>query len=428
MDENIKKHSLKPAGRSQDWKLGFFLAVRELKKANKWTTALIITVMTLTFLNLVVVSGILVGLIEGSIEQQRERVSGDIIISTLTDKKYIERSHDVVTFLNSLDEVDKFSARYISSGAVSANYDRRTNETDHIDEAGASILGIDPEVENSVTGISKYMVEGEYLTAEDHDTVLIGANMLSKYLDIDSPGLKLLKNTEAGSKIKLKIGDVTKEVRIKGVIKSKTDFDQYIVMTDSELKKIANRYDNNVNQIAIKLKSGVDATYVKNILLAQGFGDKAKIQIFSEAIPKFVEDMKLTFGLLGNMIGSIGIAVASITIFIIIFVNAITRRKYIGIMKGIGIRARAIEISYIFQSLFYAVIGVLVGAVLVFLFIQPYLAAHPINFPFSDGILVATASGTFFRGVILLVATLIAGYIPARIVAKQNTLDAILGR
>jgi len=64
----------------------------------------------------------------------------------------------------------------------------------------------------------------------------------------------------------------------------------------------------------------------------------------------------------------------------------------------------------------------------VFLILKPYLAAHPIDFPFSDGILVATLIGTVVRGVILFVATLIAGYIPARIVVKQNTLDAILGR
>jgi ABC-type antimicrobial peptide transport system permease subunit len=69
-----------------------------------------------------------------------------------------------------------------------------------------------------------------------------------------------------------------------------------------------------------------------------------------------------------------------------------------------------------------------IGSVIVFVFLKPYITAHPINFPFSDGILVATASGTIFRGAILLVATIIAGYIPARIVVKQNTLDAILGR
>ena len=59
---------------------------------------------------------------------------------------------------------------------------------------------------------------------------------------------------------------------------------------------------------------------------------------------------------------------------------------------------------------------------------MPFITAHPIKFPFSDGTLVAEIPNTMVRAAILMVATLIAGYIPARIVVKQNTLDAILGR
>ena len=72
--------------------------------------------------------------------------------------------------------------------------------------------------------------------------------------------------------------------------------------------------------------------------------------------------------------------------------------------------------------------GVVLGMIIVFAFLKPYIAAHPINFPFSDGILVATFSGTMIRAAILLIATVVAGYIPAKIVIRGNTLDAILGR
>jgi ABC-type lipoprotein release transport system permease subunit len=132
--------------------------------------------------------------------------------------------------------------------------------------------------------------------------------------------------------------------------------------------------------------------------------------------------------MLGNLISSVGLVVASITIFIVIFVNAITRRRYIGILKGIGIESRVIEISYVIQSLFYAVVGMIIGTIFVFGFLEPYITQHPINFPFSDGILVVTWLGVFVRAAILCVATVIAGYIPARIVVNQNTLSAILGR
>jgi ABC-type antimicrobial peptide transport system permease subunit len=128
------------------------------------------------------------------------------------------------------------------------------------------------------------------------------------------------------------------------------------------------------------------------------------------------------------MISSIGLAVASITIFIVIFINAITRRKFIGILKGIGISGRTIETSYVFQSIFYAVCGSAIGLLILYGFLKPFITAHPINFPFSDGILVAPLLGTMIKVLILVVTTFIAGYIPARMIVRRNTLDSILGR
>ena len=80
-----------------DITVGIFLAKRELKRANKWTTSLIVFVMLLTFLNLVVVSGILVGLIQGSVDAQRGRHSSDMIVTVLTKKTYIEQSQSLIT-------------------------------------------------------------------------------------------------------------------------------------------------------------------------------------------------------------------------------------------------------------------------------------------------------------------------------------------
>ena len=141
-----------------------------------------------------------------------------------------------------------------------------------------------------------------------------------------------------------------------------------------------------------------------------------------------MKDIIETFGLLGAAFSSIGLVVASITIFIVVFINALTRRKYIGILKGIGIPGGAIEVSYVLQSIFYALMGSALGLVLVYGVLVPAFAAHPIDFPFSDGILVAPLDETLFRIGLLVVSTLVAGYIPARMIIRKNTLDSILGR
>jgi ABC-type antimicrobial peptide transport system permease subunit len=80
------------------------------------------------------------------------------------------------------------------------------------------------------------------------------------------------------------------------------------------------------------------------------------------------------------------------------------------------------------QSLFYAVAGSLIGLVVLYGFLQPFISAHPIDFPFSDGILVAPFAETMFRVGLLIFTTIVAGYIPARMIVRKNTLDSILGR
>lgn len=409
--------------------VGFFLAVREIKRANIWTTSLIVAVMMLTFLNLVVVSGILVGLIQGSVTAIKDRYTGDIIISHFTNKQYIEQSNDIIKFVETIPGVQAVSVRYIEAGKVEANYRERTRAGDLVDSTGGLVVGIDPEEENAVTHIGDYMLEGEFLSPDESDQIVVGANLLYKYTPIETPGLTTLKNVDVGSRVRLVVNGFSREVTIKGVLKTKVgEVDQRIFINDREFRQIIGRTDYNADEIVLKHNDTVTSEAIKNSLLAEGFGERARVQTSTDAQPKFLKDIQATFGLLGNIIGSIGLVVACITIFIIVFVNAITRRRYIGIMKGIGIDARAIELSYIIQSMFYAFFGVLLGALVVFLVLQPYLFAHPIDFPFSDGILAATPLGTFFRGLVLFLATIIAGYIPARMIVKQNTLDAILGR
>ena len=414
---------------SQTAKVGWYLAKRDVKRANKWTTMLIIAVMTFTFLNLVVVSGILVGLIQGSEDAQKKYAIGDIIISSFLNKSYIENTQEVAKIVTTIPGYKDSTVRYGGSVRVESDYRSTLKPGEKRDGAGAAFLGIDPIQEQKFSGVSKFVIRGSYLTPEDQDSVLIGKNLLYEFTPIEAPGFQTLKNISVGSRVRVTSGNVSKEYYVKGILSSKVDeFDTSVVALASEVRKMTGRTDLNASTIAIQLLQGTDPVSAKQFLIDSGVGQYARVQTASEAFPKFLQDIKNTFNILGNAISGIGLIVASITIFIVIFVNAITRRRFIGILKGIGINRRAILYSYMLQAFMYAVLGVAIGMVLVFGLIKPSINAHPINFPFSDGILVATLPGTLMRGAILLVTTIIAGYIPARIVIKQNTLSAILGR
>lgn len=409
--------------------LGWFLAYRQVRRSSFATTALIVFVMTLTFLNLVVVRGVLVGLLQGATNNYKEHYAGDIIITNLPKKNYIEHSSRIISTIESLPGIESYTYRYAEGGEIEANYKERIRLTDDANSAGTTIVGIDPEREDLVTDISDFIIEGRYLEPEDTDGILLGANLLRKYLDIEAPNISLLQDVEVGDRVRVNIGGFRKEFVVLGILKSKADeIDFRAFIPEATMRSLVGRGDYNVDEIAIILKKGVDKNEMKEVMLRSSIGETARVLTWEESLPKFLLDIQKTFGLLGNAIGSIGLVVASITIFIVIFINAITRRKYIGILKGIGVRSEAIEMAYVMQAIFYALLGIAIGFAVVYGFLVPFIDAHPIKFPFSDGILVAELPGTLMRGGLLLIATIIAGFIPARLVVKQNTLDAILGK
>lgn len=409
-------------------RIGFYLALRQIRRASLWTTSLIIFVMVLTFLNLVVVSGIMVGLIQGAVDAVRTKYTSDVIVSVLDDKKYIENSSNILAIIDSLEGIEAVTARYRESGTVEANYKTR-KASDKANVAGASIVGINPEDEDAVTGIGGDLIEGEFLSVGDYDQVVLGNYLLKQYFPVETPGFTTLENVGIGTKIRLKVGDVTREVTVKGILKSKVDeVAMRVFMDDTQLRSMIGRNDGNVDEISIKTDSGVNPSDVRDELLLYGVDEYAKVQTFEDGQPKFLKDMIATFNMLGAGFSSFGLIVASITIFIVIFINALTRRKFIGILKGIGIHGKAIEISYVFQSIFYAAVGSAIGLVLVYAVLVPAFLAYPIDFPFSDGILVAEVGQTLFRVALLVVSTVIAGYVPAWMIVRKNTLDSILGR
>jgi putative ABC transport system permease protein len=417
-------------------RVGWFLAMRQIKRSGKGTTALIVFIMVLTFLNLVVVSGLLLGLITGSFEQFRESYSSDVLITTAPMQNHIKRSQSILGYLDSHPKVKNYSARYLRGVTLLGTLDDLPGKDERANQIGISLSGIDPVAEERLTNFSHFIMNGEPLVEGDEGYILIGANMIKKYssfADANIPGLDLLTDVDVGSRVRLSFSTedgsrISRDFVVKGIVKSKVDqISTRAFITDKELRRLLPVNNYEYQEIAIHTEPGFAEPLVAELLEFTS-GNQPRIQTSSDAIPSFLRDIEATMGILGNALSSFALIVASITIFIVVFINAVTKKKFIGIMKGIGISPLAVELSYIFQALFYGLAGSAVGLLLTFGFLKPYFSAHPINFPFSDGILVATYPGALTRVAILLVVTLAAGYIPAKLIVRKNTLDSILGK
>lgn len=410
-------------------RIGLLLGFRQIQRAGRFTTLLIIFVMMFTFLNLIAVSGILVGLIAGAEEAVREDSLGDIIISARDDEDRILDTQTVIRELEAYPEITAYSVRYKSGAVLEANYKERRDLQGERDEAAITVTGIDPVRENQMTGLEDVLLEGMYLDPDEEGYILLGAYYISEYAQQFGDIFDTVDDVHPGDTVRVTNGEISKEFIVKGIVQSKVDevtLNSYI--PEKEFRRFFNRFDRNADQIVIRLSDPKENASIKENMHASGLSKLAKIQTYEEGVPKFLTDIKNTFDLLGTFIGSIGIVVASITIFIIIFVNALSRRRHIGILKGIGVERRAIEIAYVLQAAFYALSGSLIGAILTYAVLIPYFAQNPINFPFSDGILVADPQTTFVKFLILFSITLVAGFLPAWMIVRQNTLNSILGR
>lgn len=429
-------------------RVGSFLGIRQIRRGSIWINLLIISIMTLTFLSLVVIPGILIGLTEGSFEQNREHLTGDLYLTTLPEEETIVNTQDIIRVLETLPEVENYSVRYRIGTTIETGYIDRADFTEDAQSLSISAFAINPEKEEATTELSKFLIEGEMLESMKSGEVLIGSTLLRKYsnfADLFEP----LEDVEIGDTVRLTLqgevlegierdrafvdGDTrpgqTTEFIVKGIVDSKVgELSSSIFITEQDYRRIAKRTSLQASEVAIKRSDNLTDEQFKDIALSYGFGEYARVRTATESIPKFLADVQRTFGILGNMIGAIGIVVSSITIFIVIYINALTRRKFIGILKGIGISEGAIEFAYMLQSIFYAFIGIGLGLFVLYGLLVPFFAANPIDFPFSDGILVARFGPTMIRALILLIVTMIAGLMPARIIVRQNTLDSILQR
>jgi len=429
--------------------LGFFLAVRQVVRGSKWSTGLIVLIMMLTFLNLVATSGFLVGIIEGASRGFKEQWTGDLFITNRSEKQYIERTSDIESLLSSFPQIESYTSRIIAGAKIEANWEEKRTKDDE-NSVSNQIAGINPEKEDATTHLSREVVEGEWLRNDDPRGIVLGSAYLAKYSRV-ADLVSLLRDVQPGDIVRVTVTgakaevtpeqnfattldlttsqSVTQDFIVRGILNSKVQFvasRAYIL--DSELKKMLGKTDSDVSEISIIMKSGVDPYEVKTPLLDNGFGEYAKINTAEEGSPEFLVNIKLFFTIIGNILGSVSVIVSLITIFIIIYINALTRRRQIGIMKAVGVTPFAIEFSYICQALFYVLIGSVLALSIIFLGLKPLIDAHPIDTPFARIVLVAEPLSVFIKFFLVIMVSIVAGYLPARIIVNTNTLNAILGR
>jgi putative ABC transport system permease protein len=399
----------------------FFIAYKTLVHGNRSTLLLLVFILSLSFLNLMFITGILSGLTKSIEDSVVTTTTGHISLKPQefpTRKNAIPSQDEVRASIETIPGV-LATTRHYQIGA-SIGYDKEKDGKYKF--ITAIVIGIDPEEEVKVLDTLEYMTSGQFIDANDTEGIVLAAGLAG---GTDLP-LEDLGGAKVGDKVQVTYPNgIIKRYTVRGIYDIKFGAAALTALISAREAEAVLSTHNSATQILAKIDEqnySIDSITERIRNMYPALKVQKYMELF-ETIKTFLQ----AFDIISYIVSAISVIVATVTLFVLIYVNAISRKRQIGILKAIGIKESVIVWSYIFQSLFYAVCGVILGSVLVFAVLDPFIDAYPIQLPFGAAYLSFATWKIVAGTTSLLVAAFFAGLIPAHLVARENIVKAIWG-
>ncbi len=393
-------------------RLSLFLAYKSIAKGNKGTLALTIFIMSLVFVNLVFIASIFLGMTYTINDQVVNTLYSNVVIEPVEDEKYISDVYYLQQKINGVPGVTGISAQYITGAVLS-----------YKDKSGAwAVRSINPDDEMRVTTIHNFMVDGEYLSKLDTKEIILGKEIAGGYggdVEYLSLGVKI------GDSIDVLFNNgIKRSYRVKGIFDvSFLNTNSIAYISQREMESVLG-LENKASQILIKIDDkGNEAKYIKQFL---ELGIKENIRPWT-VYAAWVKNITTSLDIISMLISAIGLFVASVTIFIIVYMSTISKRRHIGIMRAIGIKESVIIHSYIFQALFIVICGIIIGLFIMFFAMKPWFIVNPLKFPIGFVSLSIEPENVWINAISLIAVALTAGLVPSWMAVRETIIDAIWG-
>lgn len=393
-------------------KLSLFLAFRSMIKGNKSTLLLIIFIMSLIFVNLVFIGSIFLGVTEATNKQVINSLYSNVVIEPKKDEKYISDVYSLEQKIKGVPGIVGISSQYVTGATLS-----------YKDKHGTwTLRAVNPDDEMKVTTNHNHLIAGNYLSRLDGNEILLGKEIAGGFggdLEYNSLGVKVGDSIDV-----LFDNGVKKSYRVKGI------FDANFIQTNTmayiskkEMESVVGLEDK-ASQILVKTRdNGNEEMYIKQFLET---GIKEEIKPWT-VYAGMVKNITNSFDMIAMMISAIGLFVAVITIFIIVYTSTISKRRQIGILRAVGIEESVIIQSYIFQAMFIVISGIFIGLMIIFFAIKPWFIEHPLKFPIGLASLLILPEKVSMNAVSLIIAALAAGFIPSWLAVRKTIIDAMWG-
>ncbi|MGR5378536.1 ABC transporter permease [Vibrio harveyi] len=403
------------------------LAWRNLWR-NKLRTSIMLGAMVFGLMGVVAMMGFMNGLVDSMI---KNAISWQTSHLQIQQKSYLVNPElkDVIPDANKIGkvlsanrEVKAISERFLADGMIASARSTR----------GIRINGVNIEQEQSITPLSQHIVDGEWLSEEGRNPILVSSKIAER--------LKL----RVGSKVVLTLSDVNGEVagaafRVRGIFKTpSTVFDDgNVYVRKADLEKVAGL--SGTHEIAILLTSNNDAELKQLLAFTHSIFPPESKDLLSvrpwQEIQPLLSTMMSTMDVSNQVMLVVFVLAMTLGIINIMLMSVFERTREFGVLMAVGMQKHKIRLLIVFETLFLGLsgcaLGLLGSAIMLKVLSITGLSlagmAEGLGAYGVDTLLYPRVSIAEYQMIIvaIFVASLIAALYPARQILKHRPVDAM---
>ncbi|WP_274879717.1 ABC transporter permease [Vibrio harveyi] len=403
------------------------LAWRNLWR-NKLRTSIMLGAMVFGLMGVVAMMGFMNGLVDSMI---KNAISWQTSHFQIQQKSYLVNPEleDVIPdadkiskVLASNREVKAISERFLADGMIASARSTR----------GIRINGVNIDQEQNVTPLSKHIVDGECLSEEGRNPILVSSKIAER--------LKL----RVGSKVVLTLSDVNGEVagaafRVRGIFKTpSTGFDDgNVYVRKVDLEKVAGL--SGTHEIAILLTSNNDAELKQLLAFTHSIVPPESKDLLSvrpwQEIQPLLSTMMSTMDVSNQVMLVVFVLAMTLGIINIMLMSVFERTREFGVLMAVGMQKHKIRLLIVFETLFLGLsgcaLGLLGSAIMLKVLSITGLSlagmAEGLGAYGVDTLLYPRVSIAEYQMIIvaIFVASFIAALYPARQILKHRPVDAM---
>ena len=390
-----------------------FLARKLVLRSNWGLNIMAVLMIVLVYININFTSSLLNGFIGTVNNKLISAQTGNIIVFSNSNSG-ISDSGKLIDSIASIPGVEGVTG----SRSLPAQISRDGKKT------VAEVSGINTDSYGDVFITPKNMIEGEFINKDDKDKIVLGAQIAGADISRLELYSDSLKNVHAGDKVMVSFSTGTqKEYTVKGIFLNEffeSDIKTFLSNTEFD----ALEPNSNIENINIKLSAQAsEPTVIDNI---KSIRSDLEFRTWQER-SGYVRGFTDTLTTVNRILRIVALLVAAVTIFIVTYVDLVSKRRQIGIERAIGISSPTIISSYLFRAGFYTLVGSAIGAAIFIWVIVPIERTYSFTSPYGKVLLAVDYRFMVINTVILLLVGLVAALVPAWRTIRISIIDAIWG-